>query len=93
MTHTGLDASTNRDGAMIHGEDEKNNWAWLGGLRWPVTVAYGRACDSGSGQNGLVMAFMSTMVLGLKRREQTREKKIREGNEIMRKEEREELVR
>ena len=23
MTHVGLDAPTNRDGAMIHGEDEK----------------------------------------------------------------------
>ena len=23
MTHAGLDAPTNRDGAMIHGEDEK----------------------------------------------------------------------
>ena len=84
MTHAGLDASTNRDGAMIHGEDEKNNWAWLGGLRWPMTVAYGGACDSGSGQNGLVMVFMSTMVLGLKRREQTKENKTREGNEIIR---------
>ena len=56
-------------------------------------VACGGACDSGSGHGGLVMAFMSTMVLGLKMREQTREKKTREGNEIMRKEEREELVR
>ena len=56
-------------------------------------VACSGACDNGSGHGGLVMAFMSTMVLGLKRREQTREKKIREGNEIMRKEEREELVR
>ena len=38
------------------------------------------------------MAFMSTMALGLKKREQTREKKTgeREGNERMRKEEREE---
>ena len=41
-----------------------------GGLRW--------SRDSGSGHGGLVMAFMSTMVLGLKRREQTREKKTRE---------------
>ena len=56
-------------------------------------VACGGACDSGSGHGGLVMAFMSTMVLGLKMREQTREKKTREGNEIMRKEEREESVR
>ena len=55
-------------------------------------VACGGACDSGFGHGGLVMAFMSTMVLGLKMREQTREKKTREGNEIMRKEEREELV-
>ena len=58
-----------------------------------MMVACGGACDSGSGHGGLVMAFMSTMVLGLKMREQTREKKTREGNEIMRKEEREELVR
>ena len=56
-------------------------------------VACGGACDSGSGHGGLVMAFMSTMVLGLKMREQTREKKTREGNEIMRKEEREESIR
>ena len=49
--------------------------------------------DGGSDHGGLVMAFMSTMVLGLKRREQTIEKKTREGNEIMRKEEREESVR
>ena len=49
--------------------------------------------DGGSDHGGLVMAFMSTMVLGLKRREQIIEKKTREGNEIMRKEEREELVR
>ena len=49
--------------------------------------------DGWSDHGGLVMAFMSTMVLGLKRREQTREKKTREGNEIMRKEEREESVR
>ena len=41
-------------------------------------MACGGACDSGSGHGGLVMAFMSTMVLGLKRREQTREKKTRE---------------
>ena len=53
-----------------------------------MTVACGGACDSGSGHGGLVMTFMSTMVLSLKRREQTREKKTREGNEIMRKEER-----
>ena len=58
-----------------------------------MMVACGGACDSGSGHGGLVMAFMSTMVLGLKMREQTREKKTREGNEIMRKEEREESVR
>ena len=58
-----------------------------------MTVACSGACDGGSDHGGLVMAFMSTMVLGLKRREQTREKKIREGNEIMRKEEREESVR
>ena len=51
-------------------------------------VACGGACDSGSDHGGLVMAFMSTMVLGLKMREQIREKKTREGNEIMRKEER-----
>ena len=56
-------------------------------------VACGGACDSGSGHGGLVMAFMSTMVLGLKMRKQTREKKTREGNEIMRKEEREESVK
>ena len=56
-------------------------------------VACGGACDSGSGHGGLVMAFMSTMVLGLKMRKQTREKKTREGNEIMRKEEREESIR
>ena len=48
-------------------------------------MACGGACDSGSGHGGLVMAFMSTMVLGLKRREQTRENKTRER---MRKEER-----
>ena len=56
-----------------------------------LTVACGGACDSGSSHGGLVMAFMSTMVLGLKRREQTREKKTieREGNERMRNEERE----
>ena len=40
-------------------------------------VACDGACDSGSGHGGLVMAFMSTMVLGLKMREQTREKKTR----------------
>ena len=45
---------------------------------WPVmVVACSGASDSGSGHGGLVMAFMSTMVLGLKRREQTREKKTR----------------
>ena len=33
------------------------------------------------------------MVLGLKRRKQTREKKTREGNEIMRKEEKEESIK
>ena len=49
--------------------------------------------DGWSDHGGLVMAFMSTMVLGLKRREQTREKKTREGNEIIRKEEREESVK
>ena len=49
-----------------------------------LTVACGGACDSGSGHGGLVMAFMSTMVLGLKRREQTKENKTREGNEIIR---------
>ena len=38
----------------------------------------GGACDSGSGHGGLVMAFMSTLVLGLNRREQTREEKTRE---------------
>ena len=50
-------------------------------VRWLVvalTVACGGACDSGSSHGGLVMAFMSTMVLGLKRREQTRVKKKRE---------------
>ena len=51
--------------------------AWLGGLQWPMMMAYDGAYDSGSGHGGLVMAFMSTMVLGLKRREQTREKKTR----------------
>ena len=56
-------------------------------------MACGGACDSGSDHGGLVMAFMSTMVLGLKMREQIREKKTREGNEIMRKEEREESIR
>ena len=56
-------------------------------------VACGGACDSGFDHGGLVMAFMSTMVLGLKMREQIREKKTREGNEIMRKEEREESIR
>ena len=56
-------------------------------------MACGGACDSGTGQSDLVMAFMSTMILGLKRREQTREKRTREGNEIMRKEEREKSVR
>ena len=38
----------------------------------------GRACDNGYGHGGLVIAFMSTVVLGLKRREQTREKKTKE---------------
>ena len=54
-------------------------------------MACGRACDSGSSHGGLLMAFMSTMVLGLKRREKIRETKTREreGNEVMRKEERE----
>ena len=52
-----------------------------------LTVACGGACDSGSDHGGLVMAFMSTMVLGLKRREN---KQDREGNKRMRKEEREE---
>ena len=56
-------------------------------------MACGGTCDSGFGHGGLEMAFMSTMVLGLKRREQIIEKKTREGNEIMRKEEREESVR
>ena len=41
-------------------------------------VACDGACDSGSSHGGLVMAFMSTMVLGLKRREQTRVKKTGE---------------
>ena len=56
-------------------------------------MACGGACDSESGHGGLVMAFMSTMVLGLKRRKQTREKKTREreGNERMRNEEREDF--
>ena len=36
MTHARLAAHMNRDGAMIHGEDEKNNQAWLGGLRWDL---------------------------------------------------------
>ena len=58
MTHTELDAPTNRDRAMIHKEDEKNNWAWSGGLQWPVTVACGGACDGGFDHGGLVMAFM-----------------------------------
>ena len=58
-----------------------------------MTVACGGPYDSGSSHGGLVMAFMSTMVLGLKMREQIREKKTREGNEIMRKEEREESVK
>ena len=43
-----------------------------------LTVACGGACDNESGHGGLLMAFMSTIVLGLKRREQTREKKTRE---------------
>ena len=51
-------------------------------------MACGEACNSGTSQSGLVMAFMFTMILGLKRREQTRE-----GNEIIRKEEREKSVR
>lgn len=35
-------------------------------------MACGGACHSGSGHGGLVMALMSTMVLGLKRRERER---------------------
>ena len=49
--------------AMVRVREKRE--AWSGGLRW------GR--DSGSGHGGLVMAFMSTIVLGLKRKEQTRE--------------------
>ena len=56
-------------------------------------MACGGACNSGTSQSGLVMAFMFTMILGLKRREQTTEKRTREGNEIIRKEEREKSVR
>ena len=78
---------------MIHREDEKLGVGNDGKRERLGQVACGRACDSGSDHGGLVMAFMSTMVLGLKMREQIREKKTREGNEIMRKEEREESIR
>ena len=42
-------------------------------------MACGGAYDSGSGHGGLVMAFLSTMVLGLKRREEDkREREMKE---------------
>ena len=62
MTHARLDAPTTYDGAITHGEDRENNWAWSGGLRWHVmVVACIGAYDSGFGHGGLVMVFMSTM--------------------------------
>ena len=54
---------------MIHREDEKLGVGNDGKRERLGQVACGRACDSGSDHGGLVMAFMSTMVLGLKRRE------------------------
>ena len=67
MTHAGLDAPMTRDEAMTHGEVEENTGqtAWSGGLRWPMmAMAYGGACDIGSGHGGLMMVFMSTMSFG-----------------------------
>ena len=58
--------------------DEREKRGLVRWLAVALTVACGGACDSESGHGGLVMAFMSTMVLGLKRREQTKEKKTRE---------------
>ena len=94
MTHAGLDAPMTRDEAMTHGEVEENTgqMAWTGGLRWPMmAVAYGGAYDIGSGHGGLMMVFMSTMSFGFEDESKTRGRgRKRKGNEIMRKEEREE---
>ena len=65
MTHAGLDAPTTCDGAITHGEDGENNWAWSGGLLWHVmVVACIGAYDSGFSHGGSVMVFMSTMGFG-----------------------------
>ena len=58
--------------------DEREERGLVRWLAVALTVACGGACDSEFGHGGLVMAFMPTMVLGLNRREQTREKKTRE---------------